>query len=66
MLLGIRSTQRARGCSAVGLVTIRKLEASGITTLQEIAQMKLADFETIGVPTRFAKQIISYSQRGLR
>jgi hypothetical protein len=66
MLRGIRASLRGHEGSVVGVGTIRKLEASGITTLQEVAQMKLADLEDLGVATRFARQIIGYSRRRLR
>jgi hypothetical protein len=66
MLRGIRASLRGLDGSVVGIGTIRKLEASGVTTLREISQLKLDDLERLGIATRFAKQIIGYSRRRLR
>jgi hypothetical protein len=63
MLRGIRASLRGFHRSVVGLGTIRKLEASGIRTLQEVSQMKMADLERLGIATRFAKQIVDYARR---
>lgn len=65
-LRSIRASLRGLNGSVVGIGTIRKLEASGITTLQEVSQMKLDDLEKLGIATQFAKQIIGYSRRRLR
>jgi hypothetical protein len=45
----------------VSYSTIRKLEASGITSLETVKQLKLDDLKKLGVPPRFAKQIVSYT-----
>ena len=66
MLRGIRASQRGINNSVVGMGTIKKLEAVGIKTLQQVSQMKLADLERLGIATRFAKQIASYARRRLR
>jgi helicase len=66
ILRGIRGSLRGFKGRVAGVRTIRKLEASGITTLQQISQMKLDDLEKLGIATRFAKQIIGYSRRRLR
>jgi hypothetical protein len=66
MLRGIRASQREINGAVVGIGTIRKLEAVGITTLQQVSQTKLADMERLGIATRYAKQIISYVRRRLR
>jgi hypothetical protein len=66
MLRGIRRSIRGLNGSIVGIGTIRRLEAAGITTMQQVSQMKLSDLETLGVTKRFAKQIIDYSRRRLR
>ena len=66
MLRGIRASLRGINSSVVGIGTIRKLEASGVTTLQQVSQMKLDDLEGLGISKRFAKQIIGYSLRRLR
>jgi hypothetical protein len=50
----------------VGLGTIKILEESGMTTLQEIAQMTLVDFESLGIKPHFAKQIMDYLHRSAR
>jgi hypothetical protein len=36
-----------------------------MTTLQEIAQMTLVDFEALGIKPHFAQQIIDYLHRRL-
>ena len=66
MLRGIRASLRALNGSVVGLGTIRKLEAAGITTPQQVSQMKLDDLKRLGIATRFANQIIGYSRRHLQ
>jgi ATP-dependent DNA helicase len=66
MLRGIRSSLRGLNGSVVGLGTIRKLEAAGITTLQQVSKMKLDDLKSLGIGTRFANQIIGYSRRRMR
>jgi superfamily II DNA/RNA helicase len=66
MLRGIRASLRGLNGSVVGVGTIRKLEASGISTLREVSQMKIDDLVRLGIATRFAKQIIGYSRRRLR
>jgi hypothetical protein len=66
MLRSIRVSLRGFNGSVVGLGTIKKLEAVGIATPQQVSEMKLDDLERLGIATRFAKQIIGYSRRRLR
>jgi helicase len=66
MLRGIRASLRGLDGPVVGMGTIRKLEASGVTTFQDVSRMKIDELKRLGLATRFAKQIISYSQRRLR
>ena len=37
-----------------------------MTTLQEIAQMTLVDFKSLGIKPHFAKQIMDYLHRSAR
>jgi hypothetical protein len=66
MLRSLRASLRNSNGPVVGVGTIRKLEGSGITTLQQVARMQLSELEAQGVARHFAKQLIRYSQRRLR
>jgi ATP-dependent DNA helicase len=66
MLRSIRASLHGNGGPVVGLGTIRKLEAAGITTLQQVSLMRTSDLKRLGVGARFAKQIIKYVRLRLR
>jgi hypothetical protein len=63
MLRSISKTLSERSSSVIGLGTLRKLEAAGITTPKQVSQMKLDELKRLGITTRFAEQIIGYSRR---
>jgi hypothetical protein len=63
LMRGVRGTLRASKEPALGVATLRKLEAAGISTLQEVATMNIESLVSVGVQPRFAKQIRSYIRR---
>jgi helicase len=65
MLTTIRASTRGLKGPAVSYGTIRKLEASGITSLEKVVQLRMEDLKKLGVAAHFAEQIVSYSQRVL-
>jgi helicase len=66
MLRGIRASLGAVEGSRLGAGTIRKLEGAGICTMQHVAQMDMPMLLNVGVPKRFAQQILAYTRRRLR
>ena len=66
LMRGVRDMLRRSEEPALGVGTIRKLEASGVTTIPQLAQMDLDAIVNIGIQRRFAKQLQSYIRRRLR
>jgi superfamily II DNA/RNA helicase len=66
LMRGVRETLRASKEPTLGVGTIRKLEAAGVTNIQQVAQMGLEDMVNAGVQRRFAKQIRGYIRRRMR
>lgn len=50
----------------VGVGTIRKLEAAGVVTLQQVAAMDVDALVAAGIQRRFAKQILAHVRRRLK
>jgi hypothetical protein len=66
LMRGVRNTLQVRNEPTLGVGTIRKLEAAGVTTMQQVAEMDLAAMVAAGLQKRFAKQIRGYIGRRLR
>lgn len=60
LLRSLRSTRKPKQGATVGLRTIERLEAAGITSLPMIAQKSVADLVSLGIRRRYAEQIIAY------
>ena len=67
MLCGLRTSPgiAAKGPS-VGVSTIRKLEAAGVTSMSQLREMTVDALVEAGVQKRYAKQIRAYVNRRMR
>jgi hypothetical protein len=67
MLRGIKSGSRLNEAgNTPGIVTIRKLEAAGVTTLVQLSQLSTDALVKVGLQKRYAKQIRAYIDRRMR
>ncbi len=66
LMRGVRDSPRAGNEPTLGVGTIRKLEAAGVSTLQQVAGMDIEALVATGVQRRFAKQIRAYIRRRLQ
>ena len=67
LMRGVRDALRAATKEpTLGVGTIRKLEAAGMTTLQQVETMEFPALVAAGIQKRFAKQIQIYIRRRLR
>ena len=66
LMRGVRDALRATKEPTLGVGTIRKLEAAGMTTLQQVATMDVPALVAAGIQKRFAKQIQIYIRRRFR
>jgi hypothetical protein len=66
LMRGVRDTLRASKEPMLGVGTIKKLEAAGVTTLRQVAHMEVDALVNAGVQRRFAKQIRTYIRRRMR
>lgn len=58
----LRSIRKASR-STVGIQTVRRLEAAGITTMTELVKLSIAELVRIGVRKNLALQIFTYCQK---
>ena len=63
LLRGVRELRRTREEPTVGIRTIRSLEESGVTSMEMLAQMDVAQLVASGVQRRYAEQIRGYLKR---
>jgi helicase len=61
LLVDIRRTSHTS--RKVGLQTIRRIEAAGITSLQQLSQLTVEQLSSLGVQHHLAAQIIQYIHR---
>jgi helicase len=66
LVRGVRSGRRTSSGPALGVVTIRKLEEAGVTSLEQISQMDLNELMNTGIQRRYARQIEAYVRRRQR
>jgi hypothetical protein len=66
LMRGVREMQRASKDPTLGVGTIRKLEAAGVSTMQQVATMDIDALVAAGVQRRYAKQIRAYIRRRLQ
>src|SRR5207247_220536 len=62
----IRGSLKGTGKPALGVGTIRRLEAAGVVSLQQIAAMDIDALVAAGIQQRYAKQIRAYIRRRLQ
>jgi ATP-dependent DNA helicase len=65
LLVSLRRTEKSRGGNTVGVQTIRRLEAAGVRTLADLAQLSLDDLIDLGIRRSLAGQLRSYVRRRL-
>jgi helicase len=66
VLLSIRRSRPPGQSGSVGVKTIRRLEAAGITRVSQLVQLGVEDLIQIGVRKAFAEQIHAYIRRRLQ
>jgi len=66
LMRGVRDSLKASKEPTLGIGTIRTLESSGVTTLEQVASMEIDHLVSTGIQRRFAKQIRAYVRRRMR
>ena len=66
LLRSVQRTDIGGDGPKVGIGTIRRLEAAGISSLAELARLRLADLVRMGVRRDLAKQLQAYPRRRLQ
>lgn len=65
VLVGVRRNREGSSGPTVGVGTLRRLEAAGITQLRQLAKMDVAQLTALGTQERYARQILRYVRRRL-
>jgi len=66
LMRGVRQSLGGTEQPTIGVGTIRTLEAAGVTSIQQVAQLEADELVRLGVQKRFARQLREYVRRRMR